>query len=57
MIIQQLKVLKFFGEYLKDEPNNLIDIELQGETINFFTKNFNINKIIAFEPNKDLFEN
>ena len=53
----KLKVLKFFREYLKDEPINLIDIGAhKGETINFFNKNFNINKIIAFEPNKDLFE-
>ena len=36
---------------------NVIDIGgHKGETINFFLKNFNVNKIYVFEPNHQLFE-
>ena len=28
----------------------------KGETINFFLKNFNVNKIYVFEPNHHLYE-
>lgn len=50
------KVLIFFKYKLNKEPLTIIDIGAhKGETIDFFIKNFNINKIFSFEPNTDLF--
>ena len=50
------KILNFFKKNLSDKEITVIDIGAhKGETINFFTKNFNVVKIFAFEPNQDLF--
>ena len=50
------KILKFFKKNFKNELINVIDIGgHKGETLEFFIKNFNVNKIFIFEPNKDLF--
>ena len=53
----KVKIKKFFYKYLKNKSINVIDIGAhKGETINFFIKNFNINKIFSFEPNIDLYK-
>ena len=50
------KVLIFFKNKFNIQPLTIIDIGAhKGETIDFFTNNFNINKIFSFEPNTDLF--
>lgn len=50
------KITSFFKKKLKDEYLNIIDIGThKGETINLFLKEFNIQKILAFEPNIKLF--
>ena len=52
----KIKVLNFFRKNLDKRQINVIDIGgHKGETLNFFLKNFNINKIFVFEPNKELF--
>lgn len=54
----KLKVLFFFKKNLGKKVLNIIDIGAhKGETIDFFFKNFNINKIISFEPNHKLYQN
>tara|TARA_B110000971_G_C20027310_1_gene509612 strand:- start:976 stop:1716 length:741 start_codon:yes stop_codon:yes gene_type:complete len=46
------KIINFFKNKLSNELLNVIDIGAhKGETINLFLKNFNINKILAFEAN------
>ena len=51
------KVLNFFKKNLIKKHLNIIDIGAhEGETIDFFLKNFKINKIYSFEPNLTLFE-
>ena len=50
------KILNFLKSKLRNKPLNIIDIGAhRGETINFFSNNFLIKKIYAFEPNIDLF--
>ena len=50
------KILNFFKKNISKKEITVIDIGAhKGETINFFTKNFNISKLFAFEPNQDLF--
>ena len=54
----KLKILFFFKKKLRKKALNIIDIGAhKGETIEFFLKNFNINKIISFEPNYELYQN
>ena len=54
----KIKVINFFKKKFSKDKINLIDIGAhKGETIFLFLKNFQINKIIAFEPNKILFQN
>ena len=54
----KLKILFFFKKKLRKKALNIIDIGAhKGETIDFFLKNFNINKIISFEPNYELYQN
>ena len=54
----KLKILFFFKKKLRKKALNIIDIGAhKGETIDFFLKNFNINKIISFEPNYKLYQN
>ena len=51
----KLKIKKFFKKNLINKDLIIIDIGAhKGETINFFLDNFNISKLYAFEPNKDL---
>ena len=53
----KLKVRNFFRRKFKKNFLNIIDIGAhEGETINFFLNDFNINKIFVFEPNKKLYE-
>ena len=53
----KLKVLNFLKDKFNQNLINVIDIGgHKGETINFFLKNFNVNKIYVFEPNHQLFE-
>lgn len=53
----KLKVLKFFKKKFDKNLINVIDIGgHKGETLEFFLKNFNINNIFVFEPNKKLFD-
>ena len=53
----KFKILKFLKDEFKRKKINVIDIGAhKGETINFFLKNFLVNKLIAFEPNRILFE-
>ena len=50
------KILNFFKKELKNKPLNIIDIGAhKGETIDFFLNNFLINRILAFEPNEELY--
>ncbi len=50
------KITFFLKKKLKDEYLNIIDIgSHKGETINLFLKEFNIQKILAFEPNIKLY--
>ena len=50
------KITSFLKKKLEDEYLNIIDIgSHKGETINLFLKEFNIQKIFAFEPNIKLF--
>ena len=50
------KILNFFKKKLKNKPLNIIDIGAhKGETIDFFLNNFLINRILAFEPNEELY--
>ena len=50
------KILNFFKKRLKNKPLNIIDIGAhKGETIDFFLNNLLINKILAFEPNEELY--
>lgn len=50
------KILNFFKKVLKNKSLNIIDIGAhKGETIDFFLNNFLINKILAFEPNENLY--
>ena len=50
------KILNFFKKELKNKPLNIIDIGAhKGETIDFFLNNFLIKKILAFEPNEELY--
>ena len=51
------KILNFLKNKFNQNFINVIDIGgHKGETINFFLKNFNVNKIYVFEPNHRLFE-
>jgi len=51
------KILNYLKLKLKNKSLNVIDIGAhKGETINFFSKNFKIKNIYAFEPNIDLFD-
>ena len=51
------KIISFFKNNFESDKLNIIDIGAhKGETINIFYNNFNINKIIAFEANKLIFE-
>ncbi len=53
----KLKVKTFFKNQFLEKNLNIIDIGAhKGETINFFFKNFNINKIYVFEPNRKLYK-
>ena len=50
------KIINFFKKFFINDEIVVIDIGAhKGETINLFIKNFNINKIYAFEPNIKLF--
>ena len=50
------KILTFFKKKFGKKSLNFFDIGAhKGETINLFLKNFNIEKIFAFEPNINLF--
>ena len=52
----KIKVLRFFKKNLNKNQLNIIDIGgHKGETLNFFIKNFYINKIFVFEPNIHLY--
>lgn len=53
----KIKVLNFFKKKIKQDFINVIDVGgHKGETIKFFFKNFNINKIYIFEPNYKLYK-
>lgn len=53
----KIKVRNFFKKEFNQKLINVIDVGAhKGETIKFFLKNFNINKIYIFEPNKHLYE-
>ncbi len=53
----KLKVKTFFKNQFLEKNLNIIDIGAhKGETINFFFKNFNIDKIYVFEPNRQLYK-
>ena len=53
----KLKILNILKNKFNQNLINVIDIGgHKGETINFFLKNFNINKIYVFEPNQQLYE-
>ena len=55
-LINKYKILNFFKKHLNQKKINVIDIGAhKGETINFFTDNFNVNMIDAFEPNIELY--
>ncbi len=50
------KVINFFKKKFNNQSLDIIDIGAhKGETIELLLKNFNINKIYSFEPNKNLF--
>ena len=50
------KILNFFKKVLINKSLNIIDIGAhKGETLDFFLNNFLINKILAFEPNEELY--
>ena len=50
------KIIYFFKSKINNNQINVIDIgSHKGETIDLFTKNFNVNKIYSLEPNKNLF--
>ena len=51
------KIINFFKKQFDHRKLNIFDIGChKGETIELLSKNFNINKIYAFEPNIKLFE-
>jgi len=51
------KIAKKFKNCLGTEILNIIDVGAHhGESINFFLKNFNVNKIYSFEPSKINFQ-
>lgn len=53
----KIRVQNFFKKKFKKNFLKVIDIGgHKGETINFFLKNFNINKIYVFEPNRKLYD-
>ena len=50
------KILSFFKKKLKNKSLNIIDVGAhKGETIQLFLNNFNIDKILAFEANPNIF--
>ena len=52
----KILIIFFLKKKFKNQYLNIIDIgSHKGETINLFLKNFNIQKIFAFEPNIVLF--
>ena len=52
------KIIYFFKKKFKKNFINVIDIGAhKGETIDLILKNFNVEKIFSFEPNKKLYEN
>ena len=54
----KIKVRDFFKKKFDQKLINVIDVGAhKGETIKFFLKNFNINKMYVFEPNQDLYQN
>ncbi len=51
------KIIKFFKKNFNNQKLKIIDIGAhEGETIELFLRNFEIEKIHAFEPNFDLFD-
>ena len=51
------KIINFFKKKFNNQLLDIIDIGAhKGETIDLLLKNFKINKIYAFEPNKNLFK-
>ena len=53
----KIKVRYFFKKKFNQKLINVIDVGAhKGETIKFFLKNFNINKIYVFEPNQHLYQ-
>ena len=50
------KIFKFLKKNFQDKKLLIIDIGAhKGETIDLFTKNFNLYKIFSFEPNFELY--
>ena len=54
----KIKIRDFFKKKFNQKLINVIDVGAhKGETIKFFLKNFNINKMYVFEPNQYLYQN
>ena len=52
------KIISFFKEKLKNKSLIIVDVGAhEGETINLFSKNFNLNKIICYEASSINFNN
>ena len=50
------KIINFLKKNLENTFLKVLDVGAhKGETVNFFLKNFKIDKIYAFEPNRDLY--
>ncbi len=53
----KFKIVKFFKLKFKKDYICVFDIGAhKGETIDLFCKNFNVSKILSFEPNRNLFQ-
>ena len=53
----QKKIFKVIKKYFPNNINCIFDVGAHdGQMIKFYTKNFNVEKIYAFEPNKKIFD-
>ena len=51
------KIIFFLKKKFKNQSLDIVDIGAhEGESIDIFIKNFNINKLSSFEPNINLFK-